>query len=158
MSPQRNSRRRRHRRGRFSLLFYVLAAVAALAALTLGVTVFFQLEKVEVEGNSRYTAEEVVAASGLEIGDNLFRMNKNKISSSIREKLPYIEGVTPVRQLPNTIVIVVQEWGAAARVASGPANAGELGEGEEPSSETWLISVNGRLLEKAPANSTAMLT
>lgn len=158
MSPQRHaSRRRRRSRGRFSLLFKVLAAAAILAALTLGVTVFFQLEKVEVEGNVRYSAEEIIAASGLEIGDNLFRINKNSIASDIREKLPYVEGVTPVRQLPNTMVIVVQEWDAAARVVSSPSSAGELEEGEEPSSETWLISVNGKLLEKAPEDSQAIL-
>ena len=63
MASSRNRRRRRRSRGRFSFLFKLLSLAAAAAALTLGATVFFQLERVEVEGNSRYTAQEIEAAS-----------------------------------------------------------------------------------------------
>ena len=40
MSSARNNRRRRKNRGRFSFLFKVLAIIAILAALTMGIFVF----------------------------------------------------------------------------------------------------------------------
>ena len=163
MSSARNNRRRRKNRGRFSFLFKVLAIIAILAALTMGATVFFQLEQVVVSGNSRYTAQEVEAASGLQPGDNLFRMNKNRVAGDIREKLPYIEGVNIVRNFPSTIVITVQEWNAVAKVEPTELKdedlSPEVEEGEakpELADRSWLISVKGKLLETAGEDSTAI--
>ena len=163
MSSARNNRRRRKNRGRFSFLFKVLAIIAILAALTMGATVFFQLEQVVVSGNSRYTAQEVEAASGLQPGDNLFRMNKNRVAGDIREKLPYVEGVNIVRNFPSTIVITVQEWDAVAKVEPTELKDEDLSpevEEEEAKPEladrSWLISVKGKLLETANEDSTAI--
>ncbi|MCI8869158.1 MAG: FtsQ-type POTRA domain-containing protein [Lawsonibacter sp.] len=167
MASSRNRRRRRRSRGRFSFLFKLLTLAAAAAALTLGATVFFQLERVEVEGNSRYTAQEIEAASGLRPGDNLFRLNKNQINAEIRQALPYIENLSIVRRWPSTILIVVKEWEAVARVEpmSVPEPAPEGGGEEQPeeggardsrTAESWLISVKGRLLEPAGENDSAI--
>lgn len=148
-------------------MFKLLTLAAAAAALTLGATVFFQLERVEVEGNSRYTAQEIEAASGLRPGDNLFRLNKNQINAEIRQALPYIENLSIVRRWPSTILIVVKEWEAVARVEpmSVPEPAPEGGGEEQPeeggardsrTAESWLISVKGRLLEPAGENDSAI--
>ena len=134
----------------------------------MGATVFFRVESVVVTGNSRYTQEEVVAATGIELGDNLFHMNKYEIYDQVRQSLPYIEDVNIRRSLPNTILITVSEWSAAAQIlpasGGGTTSAGEGedqeagGEQQEQSAaqEAWLISVGGKLLEPAPADSTAM--
>ena len=58
----RSKRGRRRNRGRFSLLFKLLAGAALVAALTFGATVFFQVEHILIAGNSRYTAQEVESA------------------------------------------------------------------------------------------------
>lgn len=120
MSAARNSHRRRRNRGRFGLLFKVLAAATMLMALTMGATVFFQLEHVEVEGYQRYTPQQVEAASGLQAGDNLFHLNKNRISADIRQKLPYVEELSIMRRLPSTILIRVKECEAVAQVVPTP--------------------------------------
>lgn len=161
MSAARNSRRSRRNRGRFSFLFKLLAIVAIAAAMTLGATVFFQLERVLVTGNVRYTAQEVEDASGLQVGDNLFRINKYQIAADIREKLPYVEELSILRHLPNTIEIAVKEWDAVAQILPTPLPAGAeiREEGETPrtaASEPWLISVGGKLLEPAPEGSVAI--
>ena len=176
MASARNKRRRRRGRGRFGPLFKLLCAVAVVVALTMGATVFFQVETIEVSGNSRYTQEQVVEASGIQIGDNLYHMNKFQAAQDIREKLPYIGEVSIRRSLPSTIRITVSEWDAVARIeAPDPAQAqAELaqegdGEGEETADssqggetavevaqEAWLISVGGKLLEPAPEGNTAI--
>ena len=168
MSAARNSKRSRRNRGRFSFLFKLLAIVAIGAALTVGATVFFKVEQVVVEGNQRYTAQEVENASGIQIGDNLFRLNKYQIKNDILQTLPYVEGVNIVRRLPSTIAITVHEWDAVARIAYTPLPEGVVteqeAEGEETTSmetakenEMWLISVGGKLLEVAPEDSKAIL-
>ena len=176
MAAGRNSRRSRRNRGRFSFLFKLLAIVAIAAAMTVGATVFFQLEQVVVQGNSRYTAQEVENASGLQVGDNLYRVNKFQIKQDILQKLPYVEELRIVRRLPSTIEIIVTEWDAVARIQptelpegskadavdtqTAAEDSGE--EGQEaapvkPTDEVWLISVGGKLLEPAPEDSTAIL-
>ena len=168
MSATRNSKRSRRNRGRFSFLFKLLAIVAIGAALTVGATVFFKVEQVVVEGNQRYTAQEVDNASGIQIGDNLFRLNKYQIKSDILQTLPYVEGVNIVRRLPSTIAITVHEWDAVARIAYTPlpesAVTEQTAEGEgtvqmetAKENEVWLISVGGKLLEVSPEDSQAIL-
>lgn len=133
MSSARNKRRRRRGRARTGFFFKLLFVAAVMVAITLGVTVFFQVEEVAVVGNQRYTVQEVVSASGIQEGENLFQLNKNDIARQILEQLPYTQSLTIKRVLPNKILITVEEWQAVAQVES-----------EE---QWWLISVGGKLLE-----------
>lgn len=167
---RRSSRSRTHRRnrGRFGPLFKLLCVLAVVVALTGGATVFFRVETVEVTGNQRYTREEIVAASGIQTGDNLYALNKVSIDRKIRTQLPYVGELSINRSLPSTIRIDVTEWEAVAQVAvptpeQAAAAQEELAGGDksaEPEAlaqEPWLISVKGKLLEQAPENSTAIV-
>ena len=166
---RRSSRSRTHRRnrGRFGPLFKLLCVLAVVVALTGGATVFFRVETVEVTGNQRYTQEEIIAASGIQMGDNLYALNKVNIGRKIRTRLPYVGELSINRSLPSTIRIDVTEWEAVAQVAvPSPEQAAaaqeELAagkEGAEPAvlaQEPWLISVKGKLLEQAPEDSRAI--
>ena len=161
------SRTRKRNRGRFGPLFKLLCLVAVGVALTMGATVFFRVESVVISGNERYSQEEIIAASGIQVGDNLYGLNKVRIDQNIRTSLPYIGDLTINRALPNTIVITVTEWNAVARIAApDPEQASAIQKelaGEDPDAEpiplaqeSWLISVKGKLLEPAPEDSTAI--
>ena len=171
MSRHSRSRTRRRNRGRFGPLFKLLCVVGVIVALTVGATVFFRVETVTVTGNQRYTQEEIVTASGIQLGDNLYSLNKVRIGQNIRTTLPYIGELTINRALPSTILITVTEWEAVAQVAvPDPARVAELqqaaaeeaGDSSEVptvnvAQEPWLISVKGKLLEPAPADSAAIV-
>lgn len=135
MAQQRRHKSRRRRRGRFGGLYRVLAVLAVIAAVIVACVIFFRVNEVSVEGNVRYTAAEVIEASGIGTGDNLMALSKSKIASAIRTQLPYVESVSIRRCLPDGVEITVRERVAAASVAS--------------SSGRWLISSQGKLLEKA---------
>ena len=144
----RHNRKRKRRRSRLGVLLKLLCLAALVAALTFGATVFFQVETIAVTGNSRYTQDEIIAASGVQVGDNLFRMNKKQISQEILHQLPYVESVSILRGLPSTITFQVTEWDAVAQVevyAQGQTEeSGEEGESQQAAAkETWLISVAG---------------
>ena len=79
-------------------------------------SVFFRVAKIEVVGNSIYTAEEVVEASGIGTGDNLFFINRFSAASRIFSKLPYVDKAKVTRALPNRVTITIQESSAMAYV------------------------------------------
>ena len=133
----RRSRRGRRNRGRFGALYKLLSAVLILAAIVVGCIVFFRVNTVEVTGDSPYTAEEIIAVSGVEQGDNLFALNKYQISSRIYTQLPYIDTVNIIRRYPDTLVIHVTAGTPAAWLESGGA--------------VWLLDSRGKLLESGDA-------
>ena len=103
------------------------------AALVLGMSVFFRVAKVEVVGNSIYTAEEVVEASGIGTGDNLFFINRFSAASRIFSKLPYVDKAKVTRALPNRVTITIQESSAMAYVQADDGY--------------WVVDQNCKLLK-----------
>ena len=130
---QRRHRPYRSRRSRFGPLSKLLSVIAVIAAVVVACVVFFRVNHIEVEGNQRYSAQEIIDASGIQLGDNLVALPRGRIASNILSRLPYVEGVVPRRALPDGVVLVVTERTAAASV--------DTGEGR------WLISAQGKLLE-----------
>lgn len=116
MATARNNRKRKRGRRRFGLLFKLLCVLAVVVALTVGATVFFRVEAIAVSGNSRYHQQEIIDATGIQMGDNLFQMNKFELERQVEQALPYIEDVRIRRSLPSTVVVTVTEWDAVARV------------------------------------------
>ncbi len=127
--PGRNKTRRKR-----SALFAPLSFLIICAALVFGMSVFFRVSGIEVEGNGFYTKEEIIEASGIEEGDNLFFINRFSAISRIFSKLPYVEKAVVNRTLPNKLVIVVTESRAVACVAAEDG--------------TWAIDRNCKLLSK----------
>ena len=158
----RKGKQYRRGKGRLGKILQVLCIVAVLGAMTVGATVFFQVEQIEVSGNQRYTQEEIVAVTGIQMGDNLFRMNKFAIQDHVKEEMPYIETILIRRKLPSTITVAVEEWGAVAQVLPNPdwkAPEPEKDSDEavpEATDKSWLISVGGKVLEEAAAEDTRM--
>lgn len=137
MAARKKRNRHRRRRGHFGVLYPLLSFLIIFAAILAGCVAFFRVNQVTVVGNSRYTAEEVVEASGVKIGDNLFLINKPKTAKSILRRLPYIEKVAPVRRLPDTLELRVTETSAVAAV--------------EVDGSWWLLDADGKLLEQGDA-------
>ncbi len=123
-----------------SALYAPLTFIIVCAALIFGIGVFFRVSEIEVVGASYYTEQEIIDASGIEEGDNLFFVNRFTAYSRIYAKLPYVSGVAVSRSLPNKIVIEVTEGYAIACIRS---------EGEY-----WLIDQNCKILDSISAAET----
>ena len=115
--------------------------LAVVAAVVFGVAIFFKIHTVEVQGNTIYSSQEVIAASGIQSGDNLFTLNKEAAAGSIKAGLPYVETVSINRFLPDKVVIEVKESDAVFAVTSD-------------TNTTWLINSVGKALEQV-SDSTA---
>lgn len=119
MAARRNRKGRRRNRGRFGFLYKLLSTLIIFAAILAGCVVFFRVNTMVVEGNNRYTAEEIIAASGVQQGDNLFTLNKSKMVSQILTRLPYVDDLSINRKLPDTLIFYVTESVPVAWIESG---------------------------------------
>lgn len=149
MEERKSGRRRR------SALYAPVSFIIICAALFFGMSVFFRVANIEVEGNALYTADEVIEASGIEQGDNLFFINRFTAVSRIYSKLPYVEKAAISRSLPNKLVIEVTESAAIAYVTAEDGlwaidRSCKLLSAINPSDTEGLIKVSG-LVPIAPA-------
>ena len=129
---RRNNRRRR--RGSFAPFYKLLCLVVIVAAIVVALSLFFKVEHIAVDGNSRYTNVEVVSASGVKQGDNLFLMNKYNVAGRISGALPYVEAVSINRDLPDTLQIHIQECVCSIAL--------------EQEGTTWIMCSSGKVVDE----------
>jgi len=130
----RAARRRKKNRRKYTV-YYILAAVMMLAiGAALSLTVFFNITVISVAGDTRYDSEDIIDASDVLIGDNLFRLIGSDVKDNIVSEFPYIEDVKIQRVLPEELVIKVIECKPAVTV--------------EREDEYLLLSDKGRMLEE----------
>ena len=129
--PKKRKTKRRRRRGSLGRLVRPLSVLLAAVAVVAALTLFFKVSRIEVTGGNRYQKEEIIAATGVETGDNLILMDKRAIAQRIRSQLPYITDVRINQLFPDTLVVEVVETRAAACIQG----AGGY----------WLLSVDQRL-------------
>lgn len=93
---------------RRKVAFFTLLVILSIVVVTvLSLTVFFNIDSITVEGGNYYTAEQIITVSGLEKGQNLFRLNKFKIIKKLQNELPYLDEVKINRKLLGKIGIVI---------------------------------------------------
>lgn len=112
--------KRKRKIKRLALLVALATAVVSVGVvLVLGV--FFKIATVTVKGDKVYAVSDVVSKSGIEIGDNLFRVSEKDLNETLPKALPYIEKVTLERQLPDTVIITVKATREVAALQTGTA-------------------------------------
>ncbi len=106
-----------------------------IAAAVAGSVVFFRANSFAVEGNERYSDQELLEASGIREGENLLLIPGRTIAGRMEREMPYLREVRVVIRLPEQVLLQVEETTAAAAVRSD----GTL----------WYIDSGGKLLERA---------
>ena len=137
--------RKKKRKSLFAPISILLVGVA----IVFGMGVFFRVQEIEVTGSISYTDEEVIEASGIDIGDNLFFINRISASSRIFSRLPFVEEASIERILPNKLVITVDEsfalayvsWEGQSWMMTGNCKMLGSGEGDELSGLIHVLNV-----------------
>lgn len=109
--------RQRRRKRKLRLFYFLLFLIVLGSAAVLSFTVLFQINSIQVAGTSRYTQEEIIRASGITMGENLFLAKTKQAERAISQKLPYTGNVKVSRQLPAAISIQVEPATADGAVA-----------------------------------------
>lgn len=116
--------RKRGSRGRNYIMYYILIAIIVIVVLIiLANTVLFNCTSIEVEGNSRYTAEQIISPSGLKEGQNLLHIDTGDAEARILAALTYIDMTEVKRVFPTQIKITVQEAEKWFQVSQGGVTA-----------------------------------
>lgn len=135
MARRRHSGRRR--RGSLSFLYKLLSMLVICGAIVAALTLFFRVNTVVVSGQQRYTQQQILDASGIQTGDNLFLLNKYDVANQIIGELPYIETIRINRKLPDTLLVEVQECSAVLAVVQ--------------ENNAWLVSPTGKIVDRKAA-------
>ncbi len=130
------SNRRRFIKHRKGLLMSLVVLLITFLIVTLIYRLIFVVNSISVEGNSRYTAEEVLDASSISEGVNLFSFRASTVKKSITFNCPYISDVEIDRNVPNSVTFNVTE--------DVPAYCVNI------YGETMLLSEGLRVLESIP--------
>ena len=123
------------RQVRSSALGKLLIMLAVVAAIVFGVAIFFKVNTIEIQGNTVYSADQIIEASQIQQGDNLLTVNKALAVGNIKAALPYVEDVSIARSLPDGIIIQVRESVVSFAVMTD-TNA------------CWLVGPSGKALER----------
>ena len=107
----------RQKSRRKAMWIILLVAIGVVIAVILSLTVFFKVTAVEVDvSKSQYSAAQIRDASGIEEGDSLFLLNREKAADRISTKLPYTGEIVVKRNFPSKVKIFVEDSTVTAAV------------------------------------------
>lgn len=117
--------KRRHRyHGGNYILYYISAGILVVIVLViLANTVLFRCKNITVSGNVRYSAEEVIAGSGLETGANLLHINSKGAAEKVVSALAYVDSASVKKSFPASIEVTVTEAEKRFAVRQGAVTA-----------------------------------
>jgi len=136
MAARKKAKKVKGKRQR-SLFGKLISLLIICAAVFIGMTVFFKVTNIQVEGSTRYSSEDVATASGVQTGDQIIFLRASSVVMSIKSALPYVDEVSVGRKLPGTLVITITESTPLVYV--------------EDAGGYWLLDKSARLLEKVTA-------
>lgn len=133
---------RRKRKKRIAKVLAVLLLLTSL--LTVALTApYFNISSITCSGFEKVTQEELLIASGIVQGNNVFRTSLKKAKKGISQ-IPYVDAVEVKRKFPDRIVIKIEESVLAAYVTYEDMFIG--------------IDRNGKILEISSEKEEGILT
>lgn len=130
------------------LLLQLVTVTAIVAALVLGISVFFRVEQIEISGAEVYDSYQIEKASGIEKGDNLLTFSRPRAGALIKANLPYVDTVRFGIKLPGTVNIIIEEDDVVYAIKGLTTSDGEH-------EQWWLMNSDGRIVEKGTGSKAA---
>ena len=126
---------------RGKLLLQLTTVVAVVLALTFGVSIFFRVKNITVDGAVKYNAWEIQQASGIREGDGLMTFGRTVACGKIKS-LPYVDTVRIGIKLPDTVNIVITEFDVLYAV-------------RDESGGWWLMTADGKIIDQVDSAQAA---
>lgn len=101
----------------FSFGLYTVLGIGFFLACSLGLLAayrwmtqseYFQLQQVEVQGANFLRYDDVLAAAGVDVGQNLLDLRMGELEDRLADN-PWVAGVTLKRELPDRLLITIRE-------------------------------------------------
>ena len=110
------------------------ATLAVVLAVMLCFSIFFKVGRIAISGTEKYTPEAVLEASGIQRGESLLGLSRNKKANNILSALPYVKEVQIGIKLPDTVNISIVELAVTYAV-------------EDTEGRWWLMDSGCKLVE-----------
>ena len=98
----------KQRRRRRIITYVSIIAGVLIVGIALSLTVLFKTERIIVRGNKYYDDSQVIRFSGVHEGENIFMTTVFGNADGVPEHLPYIKSAKLSFEIPNAIVITVE--------------------------------------------------
>ena len=131
------NKKRRHKSNSAALYIPVGVIVVVVIGI-LGICVFLRVVDIDVTGDSKYSKDEILQASGISPGENLMFLDTDAAALRIRQAMPYIAEASIEPVFPNQARITVKDSVPIAVV--------------DYQGTGFLIDSSGRVLDKAGDN------
>ena len=105
MSRQKAMKERRKRASRLMIIMLVLCVTAIVVVLAL----FLKVDKIEVNGNIKHSAQDIIASSGINVGDSIITVGGSQTEKNIKDSFPSIEKVDVKKRFPSVIQLNIRE-------------------------------------------------
>lgn len=138
----KEKKRRRRKRGSYVVYYVAIGIILFGIFAVLSVTVLFNTEQIIIVGESDYTDEQIIAASGLKGDENLVRLNLSGTAEKILDKLVSLDSVKVTKTYPSAITITVERSVPMANFYYGGKN--------------YVISHTGRVMRIGDADEKVM--
>ncbi|MCK9443054.1 MAG: FtsQ-type POTRA domain-containing protein [Tissierellaceae bacterium] len=106
---------KKRKRRKFLFRIFLLCIIA----LTIGIYAinsdFFVIRDISVYGNNKLTNEEIIFATPINIGENIFRVSLKNAQANL-VKLPYVKEVKIKRKYPKDIIVNISERKETAQI------------------------------------------
>lgn len=116
---EHSEKTRKHRKRKILQWFVFTALIFVGIFVAASLTILFHIEEIKVEGDTRYSVEQIIEASEIEEGDNLWRTSAKEVSARVSTALPYVGRVRLKRSIPSTLTLEVEETSPKYAVKSG---------------------------------------
>lgn len=98
--------RKKFRRNAFYVFLFVMITAVFVAVAFI---VLLKVRNINVEGNNRYTTDEILSAITVSVGENMYNFDADNLADEVKTALPYISEVKIKRKLPSTLELSVEE-------------------------------------------------
>lgn len=99
----------KQRKARVVFLYTLVSILIITICVAVSLTILFKVESIEVVGNRYYSSEDIIKNSGITKDENIFICSEKNINKTLCSNFPYIESIKLKREIPNKIVIYVNE-------------------------------------------------
>ena len=141
-------KKRRKRLSAYIVYYVIFGILAAVILAVLSTTVLFNLSKYRITGNTVYSEQQVIDATGVSVGDNLILMDVGAVRQRLIDKLPYVDKVEVSRNIFTCALDI--KLNPATAVANVSKN-----------DVYYLVSENGRIMDaelKKPDKNCVVVT
>lgn len=108
MSKKQRQILKKKKRIKLMLKFTALLIIIIAGIIFALVSPIFNIKEIDVSNNEQIKTETIVSLSQLNLGQNIFKFNKNKVNKNIKTNA-YIESIEIKRKLPHKVQIQIEE-------------------------------------------------